>query len=248
MDGMNFFMRSLLDEVRKAGLVFESGTYEYRLDALYFDSQEPKLCPHCPPEAASPEVSGRQRKRFHRHGWYPRKLFTFGNGKALEEIVWNLRWLCVVCGHTRSTTPPGILRRRQACSLVVFLILWIYLSSPYGVERCDFGELGAAAERKRVFRSLRDARATVLETHQSIREAMLEKIKPEAWERLTLSGLSPPSSLKKCQNPENIRLWETLSLLMRGATLSGNPLNTLLARAHEQSLKCGRPFLAIIHH
>lgn len=240
---------SLLDEVRKSTLTFESGTYEYRNGALYFDSLEPRACSQCAAEAEvrDTSVTGK-RKRFHRHGWYDRGLLTIVDGELREETLWNLRWLCTLCEHTMSATPPGILRRRQACVLVIVMLLWIYVNSPDGVERCDFDKLEAAAERKRVFRALRDAKATFLDTQQSMREAMLEKIKPEAWEELTHSGLSPPASNGKCQNPQTREVWETLSLLMRGAVFSGNPLHTLLARAHERSLNSGRPFLTTIHH
>lgn len=245
---MKEVLPSLLDLVRQASVEFETGNYEYCDGAYYFDSKEPSLCLFCRGE---PKLSGgrvRARRRpFHRHGWYSRNLLTFTNGDVDRVTVYVLRWLCTQCGHTVSQSPPNILRRRRVCVLVVFILLWVYLNSSYGVERCDFGVLNGLADRKRILRSLRDARATALATQQSIREAMLKKIKPETWERLTLTGLSPPPSGTKCRNSQTQLVWETLSLLKKGADALGSSLNTLLARANERSLKCQRPFLLQIH-
>lgn len=239
-----------MDLVRLASVEFETGNYKHCGGVYYFDSKEPEpsSCFFCHGELklCGGWVKARRRP-FHRHGWYSRNLLTFIDGDVDRVTIYILRWLCTQCGHTLSQSPPNILHRRRACLLVLFILLWVYLNSSYGVERCDFGVLNGLADRKRIFRTLRDARATALATQQSIREAMLGKIEPETWERLTLTGLSPPPSLTKCQNPQTRLVWETLSLLKKGADALGSPVNILLARANERSLKCQRPFFLQIH-
>lgn len=111
-----------------------------------------------------------------------------------------------------------------------------------GYEKCDFGVLEDVVSRSTLFRYLKRARQCAIETLQSIREVILEKIVPEAWESITLCGLSPPQSWK-LEAQEVSPLSETFSIILKGVEHLDTPLSTLLARAHERSHNYRRPFL-----
>ncbi|MDQ7827359.1 MAG: hypothetical protein RDV48_31485 [Candidatus Eremiobacteraeota bacterium] len=121
-------------------------------------------------------------------------------------------------------------------------MLLVYLSSSYGYEKCDFGILEGAASRSTLFRHLKRARQCAFETLQSIREVVLEKIVPEAWELITLDGLSPPRCWK-LKALEVSPLAEAFSIIFTGITQLCTPLSLLLARAQERSATYRRPFL-----
>jgi hypothetical protein len=121
-------------------------------------------------------------------------------------------------------------------------MIWVYLCSPVGFEKCDFGVLEEVASRSTLFRYLKKARHYAIETFQSIREVVLEKIVPETWELMTLDGLSPP----RCGKLEALKvspLAEAFSIILKGVSQLGVPLSILLARAQERSTVDRRPFL-----
>lgn len=121
-------------------------------------------------------------------------------------------------------------------------MLWVYLSSPAGYEKCDFGVLEEVASRSTLFRYLKRARQCAIETLQHMREVVLEKIVPETWELMTLDGLSPP----RCGKLEALKvspLAEAFSIILNGVSQLAVPLSLLLARAQERSTRYRRPFL-----
>ncbi len=135
-----------------------------------------------------------------------------------------------------------LFKRIPACSLVIFLIIWVYLCSPTGYEKCNFGILEDAVSRSTLFRYLKRARHCAIDTLQSMREVVLEKIVPEAWESITLYGLSPPQN-RKLEALEVSRLTEAFSIILKGVEALDTPLCTLLARAQETAERFRRPFL-----
>jgi len=96
--------------------------------------------------------------------------------------------------------------------------------------------------RSKVFRYLKKAKQSASYTLQLLREVVIERIEPEAWELITLEGLSPPG-YPKLKALEVWPLWEAFSILLKGASHTGIPLSTLLARAHERSTHYRKPFL-----
>lgn len=197
---------------------------------VFFSSREPQDCSSC---------SGR---RFHKHGSYERSLLTLFQEEPRTVTLKNRRWFCIACGHTTSITPPNVIRRTHACALVHFLIVWAYLSSPQGFEKCSFGDLEEVVTRSTLFRYLNRAKKNALFTLQIFREVVFERIEPEAWELLTLEGLSPPG-YSKLKIPEVRLLWEAFSVLLKGSPYTVSPLSTHLARARERAVPVKRPFL-----
>ncbi|MHC9540654.1 MAG: hypothetical protein AB9903_14210 [Vulcanimicrobiota bacterium] len=210
--------------------MFEQGSYEFINDRLFFCSFKPHECSFC------------NETEFHKHGSYTRKFFTFKNGKPATAMLHNRRWQCIICEHTMSITPPHLIRRIHACTLAIFTVLWIYLNSESGFEKCDFGELGEATNRSTFFRYLGRAKKNALFILQILREVVIENIVPEAWESLTLKGLSPPEHAK-LETKENALLWESFHVATEGSQHSDKSLSILLARAHERSTYYHRPFL-----
>jgi hypothetical protein len=190
---------------------------------VFFSSFQPHECLYC------------LSHRFHKHASYGRILLTLFREKLRTVILRNRRWRCVICGHTTSVTPPHLIKRAHACTLVHFLIMWTYLNSPQGFEKCDFGDLEEPVARSTLFRYLKRARKNALFTLQIFREVVFERIEPEAWESLTLEGLSPPE-YSKLEIPEVCLLWEAFSILIRGTSYVDSPLSLLLARARERAV------------
>lgn len=191
--------------------------------AVFFSSSQPHECLFC------------LEQRFHKHGSYGRILLTLFSEKPRTVILRNRRWYCVTCGHTTSITPPHIIKRSHACTLVHFLIIWAYLNSPRGFEKCDFGDIEELVVRSTLFRHLKRAKKNALFTLHIFREVVFESIEPEAWESLTLEGLSPPG-YSKLEAPEACQLWEAFSILLKGTSHTDNPLSLLLARARDRAV------------
>lgn len=163
------------------------------------------------------------------------------HGELTTTPLYNLRWYCVLCHHTMSITPPSVVKRLRACSLVIFLILWVYINSPEGYEKCNFNLLEEIANRSKLFRYLERAKENAQYTMQIFREVVIEKIVPKAWEDITLEGLSPPEH-PKAKATEVATLWEAFTILIKGSDFLEIPLSTLLAWAHERSRHYKRPF------
>lgn len=231
------FLPSLFDLLRHYSLSFDTGSYQF-VDGIYvFDSHPPGERACC--EGRVPE--GRQS--YHRHGHYPRFLTTFIQGHLSKVSVLNLRWQCPRCGATFSISPPNILYRQRICTLILFFLAWLYLNSPGGIDRCYPPELDAAVERSQLRIYQRRLRETAQITQQSVREAILQRVGPEDYERMTLSGLSPPESLRKCQDLHSATIWGSLHLLEVSSHFLNIPLSMLLSRARERATLQRRPFL-----
>jgi hypothetical protein len=165
----------------------------------------------------------------------------------MERVtVSNKRWLCYICGHTTSLPLPDVLRRRQACLLVIFLLLFCYLSSDKGYETCAQEPLLDFACGKKIARYLTQAQKCAMETQQAIREVLMEEMEPETWRTTFPTGLDPPETLLRRQRghlPEISMLWRAFKILFIVAKETTQPVAILLARAHEKSLQLHRPFL-----
>ena len=120
---MNLDLSSLSAALWQMGGVFSSGRYTQRNGTFFFESRRPDRCAFCAGAV------------FHAHGHYPRGLWTLRNGELAKITLANKRWLCFTCGHTVSFTPPDALRRRWACLLVIFLLLFCYLTSDVSSQR-----------------------------------------------------------------------------------------------------------------
>lgn len=231
---MNLDISSLLAELWQVSGIFSSGRYSLKNGVFFFESKRPEYCDLC------------ASRRFHAHGHYPRGLWTLRNGELEKVPLGNKRWLCYTCGHTVSFTPPDLLRRRRACLLVIFLLLFCYLSSDNGYETCAQEPLLDFACGKKIARYLTQARKCALETQQTIREVLMEEMEPDAWRNTFLTGLDPPETLLKRQRrhlPEISILWRAFKMLLIVSHKTHKPVATLLARAHEKSLQLHRPFL-----
>jgi hypothetical protein len=232
------FFPSLVDLLRHSSYTFDSGTFQH-IDGCYvFDSHLPRAGVCC---CAGQKAAG--MKPFHRHGHYPRALTTFLNGHLSQVTVWNLRWKCPLCGATFSITPPNVMYRQRICIFVIFLLAFLYLNSSGGIDTCYPPELDSVRERAQLRRYHRQLRQTAQITQQSIREAIVQRIGPEDYERMTLSGLSPPKSLRKCRDPHSCQIWESLHLIEVSSRFLIIPLALLLSRARERATLLSRPFL-----
>ena len=234
------FPPSLFDLLEHHSLSFETGTYRY-IDGKYiFDSHIPNKRECC--GGKIPE--GRQS--FHRHGYYPRFLTTLIKSRISKVPVLNLRWQCPLCEATSSISPPNILYRQRICTLILFFLAWLYLNASGGIDRCYPPELDSVRERSQLRIYQRRLRETAQITQQSIREAILQRVGPEDYEQMTLSGLSPPESLRKCQTPTSRQIWGSLHLLEVSSHFLNVPLSLLLSRARERATLLRRPFLTQI--
>lgn len=225
---------SLSSLIWREGLVFDSGRFIFRDGTYFFESKRPQDCSFC------------SSSKFHSHGHYERNLLTIQSEELKTVLLWNRRWYCVACGHTTSITPPGLIKRYHACILVIVLILWCYLSSEWGFERCSSPPLYGIAYGKKISRYLSKAKEVSLYTQQYIREVVIERTEPGLWENLFPDGLSPPESMiqRQRRNPSPVViLWRAFAMLFHGSATLGEPCCLLLARAQERAIQHGNPFL-----
>jgi hypothetical protein len=129
---------------------------------------------------------------------------------------------------------------------VAFLLALIYLNSPRGIDACYPPELDTLRERAQLRAYLRNLRYTAGITQQSIREAILQRVGPEDYEQLTLSGLSPPESNRKYRDSRSCQIWESLEMIELSARHLNIPISLTLSRARERATMLGRPFLTEI--
>ena len=173
---------------------------------------------------------------WHAHGYFAVSLWMLVDGAVRRMRVHKRRWLDTVTGATCHSRPPDDPAGARSSTLVVFAVLWGWLSSAHGLYRHEPVVRGAdrAVSRRTMQRWLRRAVRHAMAIQQAIRLTVIQRCEPRPVESLFPRGLSPPSSLMRraWKDPPGIeRLWRGLAFAVRGSLRFRVWLSTLLAEA-----------------
>ena len=103
--------------IRDSLYALEAGAYRRRHDGSYLYRGE------------------RPDPGWHAYGTTPRRLLCLSQGEIVVVRLLKPRWKHVETGVTCHSRPPDEMVGARACSLVVVLVLWSWLSSPVGLLR-----------------------------------------------------------------------------------------------------------------
>ena len=169
---------------------------------------------------------------WHRHGTFPRELFTLRAGELVRITVHKQRWRRRGTTTTCHSRPPDDLASVWFCSLIVATSLWGWIAGDVGLHRHE-PVLDALADRpspRTVQRWLRRALCHVDETATALRRAVIERSEPRPMESHVGGGLSPPHR-RWGSSSAVITLHSGLSLLYEGAAALDVHVSLLLAEA-----------------
>lgn len=172
------------------------------------------------------------------HGYFPVYRWLLSGGMAERVVVHKHRWLLTGTTRTCHSRPPddhGV----GACSLIVVLCLWSWLSGARGLHNRQsvFPDLDRCCSERTLQRWLDRACARALEVQQAIREALIQRSEPRPVETLFPGGLSPPEGLTRrhwMQPSLVVILWRAFAMLLGGSFELDVPAALLLAEARRR--------------
>jgi len=172
---------------------------------------------------------------WHAHGYTPRRLALLKDGHLVRRRLWKPRWRHRETGETRHSRPPDDVASVRACTLVVVLKLWAWVSSAHGLlrRREALASLQAFGAARTVQRWMRRALPLAERTEHAFRFVLVEKSEPRPLESLFDGGLSPPVALSRSwRRPAAVStLSRALASLLVGASRLHVPAARLLAGA-----------------
>ena len=173
---------------------------------------------------------------WHAHGTTPRQLAALRGGEAGRIRIHKQRWLHRDTGETCHSRPPDDVFAVRACTLVVVLKLWAWLSSGDGVLRCEpvLPDLDLVGSPRTVQRWLARALSLAADTEHALLHTLIDKSEPRPVESLMPGGRSPPR-LSRWRAPAAVRLLSgSLATLLLGASRLQTPTARLLAGARRR--------------
>ena len=173
---------------------------------------------------------------WHAHGYFAVSLWMLVDGVVQRMRVHKRRWLDTVTGVTCHSRPPDAPLGARSSTLVVFAVLWGWLSSGQGLHRHEPLVSGAdvAVSRRTMQRWLLRALRRAIEIQHAILQVLIQRCEPRPVESLFPRGLSPPPSLMRraWRDPTSVAtLWRGLAYAVQGSNKLEIPLSTLLAEA-----------------
>jgi hypothetical protein len=174
---------------------------------------------------------------WHAHGTTARRLLCLSGGRVVRVMLRKQRWRHVETGATCHSRPPDELAGARACSLVVVLMLWSWLSSPLGLLRHGtvLPGLEGAVSLRTVQRWMRRALPLAREIQQACRAAVLQRdVELRPGESILPRGRGPPdATFRRWGRPGTASiLFQALSIVLSGAMRLVIPVARLLAEAH----------------
>ncbi|MBN2194893.1 MAG: hypothetical protein JW751_18900 [Polyangiaceae bacterium] len=185
---------------------------------------------------------------WHGHGYFTRTLTILAGGEPVAIRLRKHRWLDTTTGMTCHSRPPGDPELLRFCTLIVFLRVWAWVSSPVGFHRRrevhEGLESGCGSDRT-VQRWASRAMSEALEIQQALRLSIMEEVEPRPVESLFRGGLSPPDAVMKrrWRCPADVEtLWRACAMLLVAARKLARHASTLLAGARRRWPTTKAPF------
>lgn len=184
---------------------------------------------------------------WHGHGYCQKKLTMLVDGEPVEVLLHKHRWRLTGTNDTCHSRPPDDPVLVRCCTLIVFLVVWAWVSSPVGLYRraeAVEGLEGRVSERT-VQRWTARAVGEALEIQQAIRLSIIEESEPRPVESLFEGGLSPPDAVMKrsWQSLSAIEtLWRAYAMLLVAARELARHTSCLLAGARRRWPTTKEPF------
>ncbi len=167
---------------------------------------------------------------WHAHGTTPRRLLTVIGGRPVRVLIHKPRWKHARTGVTMHSRPRDEVWGSSACTLVLMLTLWAWLSSPSGLHRVR-SPLHDVTSSRTVQRWFRRALALAPATEHAFRFEAIEISEPRPLESLFDSGLSPPA-LSRWRSPSSVqRLHRAFAYIIHGSRVFQRCAARLLAGA-----------------
>jgi hypothetical protein len=150
---------------------------------------------------------------WHGHGYCEKTLTMLVGGAPVKVRLYKHRWRLAGTNETCHSRPPDDPVLLRCCTLIAFLVVWAWVSSPMGLHRHEAaleGLEGVVSERT-VQRWTARAMSEALEIQQAIRLAVIEESEPRPVESMFEGGLSPvllgeKGSGPRVSSPETGRL------------------------------------------
>ena len=190
----------------------------------------------------------RPGSEWHGHGYFPKTLTMLVDGRPTKVQLLKHRWKNSISGVTVHSRPPDDPVLLRFCSLIVFVRVWAWVSSPLGFhnrrELYEELESGCGSDRT-VQRWTARAQQDGMRIQQAIRLSIIEKSEPRPVESLFEGGLSPPHMLtrkrwKTTSKPEI--LYRGYAMLLASTPKLASHASYLLAEARRRWPSTKTPF------
>jgi hypothetical protein len=185
---------------------------------------------------------------WHGHGYFPKTLTMLVDGAPVAVLLLKHRWKNTITGRTVHSRPPDDPVLLRFCTLIVFLRVWAWVSSPVGFHRrrelCEELESGCGSDRT-VQRWTARALEEAMEIQQAIRLSIIEESEPRPVESLFDGGLSPPHVVtrKRWKTPTGLGiLYRGYAMLLVTAKKLATHASYLLAGARRRWPSTKTPF------
>lgn len=185
---------------------------------------------------------------WHGHGYFTKTLTVLVGGAPARMRLSKHRWRLAGSNETVHSRPPGDPELLRFCTLIVFLRVWGWMSSPVGFHRrreVHGGlESGCGSDRT-VQRWAARAMSEALEIQQAVRLSIIEESEPRPVESLFRGGLSPPDAVMKRRwlSPADVEtLWRACAMLLVATRKLARHASTLLAGARRRWPTTKAPF------
>jgi hypothetical protein len=182
------------------------------------------------------------------HGYFAKTLTVLRDGQVQIIRLHKHRWKNTITGttvHSRPDDDPILVRY---CTLIVFLRVFAWISSPVGFHgRSEFFEsletdCGSDRTVQRWTARLLDNAMLI---QQAIRLSIIEESEPRPVESLFVGGLSPPDAVleKRWLLPDqHILLWRGYAMLLLASRELAKHASYLLAGARRRWPKAEKTF------
>lgn len=184
---------------------------------------------------------------WHGHGYFPKGLEMLEEGKPRSHRVWKHRWRLSGTNRTCHSRPPDDLVMVGFCTLIVFLRIFVCVSSRRGFHHREevFEDLLECGTDRTVQRWLSRAMENAVEIQQAIGSAARNRREPRPGEDLFKGGLSPPDCFYRhpWQNPLAAEaLWRANVMLLVATKELDVNASLLLAEARRRCQRPEKPF------
>lgn len=184
---------------------------------------------------------------WHGHGYCEKTLTMLVEGEPVEVRLFKHRWRLVGTNETVHGRPPDDPALVRCCTLIVFLVVGGWVSSPVGLYRREevvAGLEGSVSERT-VQRWASRAISEGLSIQQAIRLVIIEEAEPRPVESLFEGGLSPPDAVikRRWRCPADVEaLWRAYAMLLVACEKLARHASSLLAGARRRWPTTKAPF------
>ena len=185
---------------------------------------------------------------WHGHGYCEKTLTMLVGGAPVKVRLLKHRWRLTGTNETVHSRPPDDPALLRFCTLIVFLRVWAWVSSPVGFHRRreihEGLESGCGSDRT-VQRWAARAMSEALEIQQAVRLSIIEESEPRPVESLFEGGLSPPDAVMKRRwhYPADVEtLWRAYAMLLVACGKLARHASCLLAGARRRWPTTKAPF------